>query len=170
MWIPQCAQCFLHFWRYNNIPWKPVCHWDFDILMWLLPSWCDFLPTRCYMGLMWLLPNWCDLNPSLVVTQIMIIMFEHVRARTFEECFPAFSTYSISDITWADYVEPGLGRVGLTLIIILVVLLLPIRILWSKQVESLEPWNHMQGTKCNNRGMCWQAVPCTLLPWKFEWF
>ena len=66
MWIPQCAQCFLHFWRYNNIPWKPVCHWDFDILMWLLPSWCDFLPTRCYMGLMWLLPNWCDLNPSLV--------------------------------------------------------------------------------------------------------
>ena len=66
MWIPQCAQCFLHFWRYNNIPWKPVCHWDFDILMWLLPSWCDFLPTRCYMGLVWLLPNWCDLNPSLV--------------------------------------------------------------------------------------------------------
>ena len=66
MWIPQCAQCFLHFWRYNNIPWKPVCHWDFDILMWLLPSWCDFLPTRCYMGLMWLLPSWCDLNPSLV--------------------------------------------------------------------------------------------------------
>ena len=69
MWIPQCAQCFLHFWRYNNVPWKPVCHWDFDILMWLLPSWCDFLPTRCYMGLMWLLPNWCDLNPSLVVGQ-----------------------------------------------------------------------------------------------------
>ena len=68
MWIPQCAQCFLHFWRYNNIPWKPVCHWDFDILMWLLPSWCDFLPTRCYMGLMWLLPNWCDLNPSLVTS------------------------------------------------------------------------------------------------------
>ena len=67
MWIPQCAQCFLHFWRYNNIPWKPVCHWNFDILMWLLPSWCDFLPTRCYMGLMWLLPNWCDLNPSLVL-------------------------------------------------------------------------------------------------------
>jgi hypothetical protein len=70
MWIPQCAQCFLHFWRYNNIPWKPVCHWDFDILMWLLPSWCDFLPTRCYMGLMWLLPNWCDLNPSLVYTNM----------------------------------------------------------------------------------------------------
>ena len=72
MWIPQCAQCFLHFWRYNNIPWKPVCHWDFDILMWLLPSWCDFLPTRCYMGLMWLLPNWCDLNPSLVLRKKLV--------------------------------------------------------------------------------------------------
>ena len=72
MWIPQCAQCFLHFWRYNNIPWKPVCHWDFDILMWLLPSWCDFLPTRCYMGLMWLLPNWCDLNPSLVAQRSFV--------------------------------------------------------------------------------------------------
>ena len=70
MWIPQCAQCFLHFWRYNNFSWKPVCHWDFDILMWLVPSWCDFLPTRCYMGLMWLLPNWCDLNPSLVALSI----------------------------------------------------------------------------------------------------
>ena len=76
MWIPQCAQCFLHFWRYNNIPWKPVCHWDFDILMWLLPSWCDFLPTRCYMGLMWLLPNWCDLNPSLIVAQVIQVVFD----------------------------------------------------------------------------------------------
>ena len=77
MWIPQCAQCFLHFWRYNNIPWKPVCHWDFDILMWLLPSWCDFLPTRCYMGLMCLLPNWCDLNPSLVCI-IYIYILNHL--------------------------------------------------------------------------------------------
>ena len=57
---------FFNVLTYRTIPRKPVCYGGFDILMRLLPNWCDFLPTRCAMGLMWLLPLSCDLNHPLV--------------------------------------------------------------------------------------------------------
>ena len=50
--------------------------------------------------------------------------------------------------------EPGLGSLGITLILGLFVLLFPIWILLTKQLklESLEAWSYMQRGKYHNRG------------------